>query len=545
MFVDVDSRSRNGRRSHQRASNDQKDVHSRRRGAGGGRSGGLASTRTRARARNDGVGRRVRPRGAGGSREGQSRVVRGRRRRRRRRVRGNRIDRRTRQRAVPRPPPRRPASSLPSPPLDDSRRRDCAFCTDSTRRSCPEATTTCARLPFPSLPSRGSSPRASRLGCPYFFRASIGSTRLVIHHPGPPPSLAQASLDAAAKGLFYADPDDTAAARAAASRRERASVAACRLAFCERPSTRRWLATQETALFAARLRLGELELELGATEDETSTVAPPPPRPGHRWVPFERARSLLRRRVVEVARGWCAVPTDALSVVAVDDADARLRRELEVTARRLEFMRASRGGGGNDCNGSGGGVSPGLEPLLRKLAAWRPGREELDAYLGGVAARREGDRRDGDARAEALHASTSGGGGGRGWGGSDASAGTGRGVWRRGWRKRRDGGGATAASSLAEDFDFARAGATADAFNRLPTTAYFTELGADAKRVLRALKRGVDGATGRPFPLCMRRHLRDLRADRHLKHDARFQARGPIISHRFPYDRVRRRELHS
>ena len=352
-------------------------------------------------------------------------------------------------------------------------------------------------------------------------------------HPSPrsPPVPAQASLDAAAKGLFYADPDDTAAARAAASRRERASVAACRLAFCERPSTRRWLATQETALFAARLRLGELELELGATEDETSTVAPPPPRPGHRWVPFERARSLLRRRVVEVARGWCAVPTDALSVVAVDDADARLRRELEVTARRLEFMRASRGGGGNDCNGSGGGVSPGLEPLLRKLAAWRPGREELDAYLGGggVAARREGDRRDGDARAEALHASTSGGGGGGGWGGSDASAGTGRGVWRRGWRKRRDGGGATAASSLAEDFDFARAGATADAFNRLPTTAYFTELGADAKRVLRALKRGVDGATGRPFPLCMRRHLRDLRADRHLKHDARFQAR-PIIS---------------
>jgi hypothetical protein len=263
-------------------------------------------------------------------------------------------------------------------------------------------------------------------------------------------------------------------------------------------------------------------------------------------VPFERARSLLRRRVVEVARGWCAVPTDALSVVAVDDADARLRRELEVTARRLEFMRASRGGGGNDCNGSGGGVSPGLEPLLRKLAAWRPGREELDAYLGGggVAARREGDRRDGDARAEALHASTSGGGGGGGWGGSDASAGTGRGVWRRGWRKRRDGGGATAASSLAEDFDFARAGATADAFNRLPTTAYFTELGADAKRVLRALKRGVDGATGRPFPLCMRRHLRDLRADRHLKHDARFQAR-PIISRRSPYDRIGVVKLHS
>ncbi len=52
-------------------------------------------------------------------------------------------------------------------------------------------------------------------------------------------------------------------------------------------------------------------------------------------------------------------------------------------------------------------------------------------------------------------------------------------------------------------------------------------VGADAKRVLRVLRKGgvaaSNGPTARPFPLCMRRHLAGLHSNRHLRHHARHQ----------------------
>ena len=50
-------------------------------------------------------------------------------------------------------------------------------------------------------------------------------------------------------------------------------------------------------------------------------------------------------------------------------------------------------------------------------------------------------------------------------------------------------------------------------------------MGADAKRALRVLRKGPAVATtsARPFPPCMRRHLRRLHEDHHLRNTARFQ----------------------
>ena len=52
-----------------------------------------------------------------------------------------------------------------------------------------------------------------------------------------------------------------------------------------------------------------------------------------------------------------------------------------------------------------------------------------------------------------------------------------------------------------------------------------TSMGADAKRALRVLRKGPAVATtsARPFPPCMRRHLRRLHEDHHLRNTARFQ----------------------
>ena len=85
------------------------------------------------------------------------------------------------------------------------------------------------------------------------------------------------------------------------------------------------------------------------------------------------------------------------------------------------------------------------------------------------------------------------------------------------------GGGARAAAALAAP----PALGVQTAFGRLPAGPFFTELGVDAKRVLRVLRKGgltaSNGPTARPFPLCMRRHLAGLHTNRHLRHNARHQ----------------------
>jgi hypothetical protein len=172
--------------------------------------------------------------------------------------------------------------------------------------------------------------------------------------------------------------------------------------------------------------------------------------------------------------------------VAVADQSAALARELEAAARRLEHMRATPGAGG----------SPGLAPLLARLAAWRPAR---DRHRGG---------NDGGER-RWVAANDNGGGvenagvvveGGEGEGAADAGGwaeGQRRG-WRRGWRKNKQhgvgagagagGGGGGPASSLPAMGNGAAAGPGAalaappalgvqTAFGRLPTGPFFTELG--------------------------------------------------------------------
>ena len=105
------------------------------------------------------------------------------------------------------------------------------------------------------------------------------------------------------------------------------------------------------------------------------------------------------------------------------------------------------------------------------------------------------------------------------------------GQWRRGWRRkkskhRRSRGGSDhrpIASSLPAGLHVRPPTRADGPYGRLPTGPWTVELGPDAKRVLRVLRRGVKGVAARPYPPCMRRHLQTLHRERHLKHHSRWQ----------------------
>ena len=234
---------------------------------------------------------------------------------------------------------------------------------------------------------------------------------------------------------------------------------------------------------------------------------------------FERALELVGRRQVAVNAGWAAVPERLMSHVAVADQSAALARELVAAARRLEHMRATPDAAG----------SPGLHSLLARLATYRPAR---DGTLG--------------ASSSGFNPESGPAGGGAPTPIERAERGVGEGQrrgWRRGWREERrrieraegaGGGGAAGAPSSLPTHAAAAAAEAArpalgvqSAFGRLPAGPFFTKLGPDAKRVMRVLRKGPGSASARaavrPFPLCMRRHLTALHANRHLRHHARHQ----------------------
>ena len=337
-------------------------------------------------------------------------------------------------------------------------------------------------------------------------------------------------MDRISAGLFHGD-----------ERGERASTAAVRLAFCHHDASRRWLATQESLLLASRIRLGEiplasLEKQNHDDEDETDSSDdlfghPPPAEVGHVWVPFERAAPLLRRRDVTVTRGWARVPNNQMPEVLVAAHTRRLARELERTKRRADHVFT-------ESPGSVRGIgSPGLKQMLRELVRWRPSDGEYEAGLDGdgdgevMIATEDASRAGAGDRARGRIAPADGvdGHGTAGGDGISGADGTNRGYgrWRRGWRrgKKKSGAGSssahTHASSLPAGLDIQpnRDGP----YGRIPTGPWIAEIGVDAKRVLRVLKRGVKGVAARPYPPCMRRHLQTLHVERHLKHHSRWQ----------------------
>ena len=120
--------------------------------------------------------------------------------------------------------------------------------------------------------------------------------------------------------------------------------------------------------------------------------------------------------------------------------------------------------------------------------------------------------------------------------------------WSRGWRKRkRDGHGAPPATSLTtyggtgtSTYEVGGVGrgiqsgnintsdqliGSSSAFGGLPIQSFAPPVGADAKRALRVIRKGVDHAAAsvRPFPLCVRRSLQKLHTAHHLPHEQRFQ----------------------
>ena len=340
--------------------------------------------------------------------------------------------------------------------------------------------------------------------------------------PAHPRFLPQAHFDRISAGLFAPSPGPDgappdAAAAAAAARAERVSLAAVRLAFCQHPDSRRWLARQESLLYAARLRLGERPIPPPPTDDATLRAHPHPAPPNHRWVEFERATRLVSTRTTPVVDGWTLVPDFRLVEVLAADHAAETTAALEATARRLEHATATPGAFG----------TPAAARLFASLAAWRPGRDETAAhdFVGGPAeiggagdvARGYGDWVGGDGD----------GNGNGGAGVSGAGADGRRQGWRRGWRRKR--GSDATESSLPPRGAFgssAVAGAgSALPYGRLPEEPFVTKMGADAKRALRVLRKGpaVATASARPFPPCVRRHLRDLHANHHLRNTARFQ----------------------
>ena len=336
-------------------------------------------------------------------------------------------------------------------------------------------------------------------------------------------------MDRISAGLFHGD-----------ERGERASTAAVRLAFCHHDASRRWLATQESLLLASRIRLGEIplaSLEKQTHDDDDDTDSsddlfghPPPAEDGHVWVPFERAAPLLRRRDVTVTRGWASVPNNQMPEVLVAAHTRRLARELERTKRRADHVFT-------ESPGSVRGIgSPGLKQMLRELVRWRPSDGEYAAGLDGdgideMIATEDASRAGAGDRARGRIGPADGvdGHGTAGGDGIPDADGTNRGYgrWRRGWRrgKKKSGAGSSSAghhaSSLPAGLDIQpnRDGP----YGRIPTGPWIAEIGVDAKRVLRVLKRGVKGVAARPYPPCMRRHLQTLHVERHLKHHSRWQ----------------------
>ena len=353
----------------------------------------------------------------------------------------------------------------------------------------------------------------------------------------------QDRLDRISAGLFRGD-----------ERGERVSTAAVRLAFCHHEASRRWLAEQESRLLSSRIRLGETSLadverataemnrhdanDADGSYSRALFGTPPPPEANHRWIPFERAAPLLRRRDVQLCRGWASVPEARMRDVLIAAYADTLVKELETTRRRLAHVHTAAVGS------SAGFGSPGLGACLLELARWRPGEGEYQ-FLGRDD---EDDRRlrSSSARAGAGDVARGrivGGGadegadGGADWGADGAAfnfeggATGGRGQWRRGWRRktskdRRSRGGSdpVIASSLPAGLHVRPPTRASDGpYGRLPTGPWTVELGPDAKRVLRVLRRGVKGVAARPYPPCMRRHLQTLHRERHLKHHSRWQ----------------------
>ena len=334
------------------------------------------------------------------------------------------------------------------------------------------------------------------------------------------------------------------------------STAAVRLAFCHHEASRRWLAEQESRLLSSRIRLGETSLadverataemdRHDANDDDDGDDGsysralfgtPPPPEANHRWIPFERAAPLLRRRDVRLCRGWASVPEARMRDVLIATYADKLVKELETTRRRLAHVHTAAVGS------SAGFGSPGVGACLLELARWRPARDEYE-FLGRDD---EDDRRvpSSSARAGAgdvARGRIGGGGADRGadgvadWGADGAAfnfegdASGGRGQWRRGWRRkkskdRRSRGGSdpVIASSLPAGLHVQPTRVDGP-YGRLPAGPWTVELGPDAKRVLRVLRRGVKGVAARPYPPCMRRHLQTLHRERHLKHHSRWQ----------------------
>ena len=136
------------------------------------------------------------------------------------------------------------------------------------------------------------------------------------------------------------------------------STAAVRLAFCHHEASRRWLAEQESRLLSSRIRLGETSLadverataemdRHDANDDDDGDDGsysralfgtPPPPEANRRWIPFERAAPLLRRRDVRLCRGWASVPEARMRDVLIATYADKLVKELELARRRLAHV---------------------------------------------------------------------------------------------------------------------------------------------------------------------------------------------------------------
>ena len=304
-------------------------------------------------------------------------------------------------------------------------------------------------------------------------------------------------------------PPDAAAA-AAAARAERVSLAAVRLAFCQHPASRRWLARQESLLHAARLRLGERPIPAPPTDDATLRAQPHAAPPNHRWVAFERATRLVSARAAVVVDWWILVPDARVVEVLAADHAAETTAALEASARRLEHAAASPGAFG----------TPAAARLFVSLASWRPGRDEIErgyggeVYGDGTGAGDGGTGRDGNVDGNVngnVHVDGDGDGRRRGW--------------RRGWRRKRGASNAAESSLPPRGASGVVGAGPALPYGRLPEEPFVTSMGADAKRALRVLRKGPAVATtsARPFPPCMRRHLRHLHENHHLRNTARFQ----------------------
>lgn len=194
-------------------------------------------------------------------------------------------------------------------------------------------------------------------------------------------------------------------------RAEKMSLAATRVAFCASPATRQWLVSQESLLFSCRLRLGEKTVprpepeEADGDDDDAkntnananaSTNHANQPfgsgSPGnddtrpetHRWVDFERAYTLIRRREpgVTLRNGRCRVPDSAMPEVLVEDFRKETTRALFATQRRLRHALAS-------ARGAGAFGTPGAVDAMSALVWWKPGRPTREENARWVWAERE------------------------------------------------------------------------------------------------------------------------------------------------------------